>query len=390
VGIITFLIGISWAYLAIKVLIPYIRVATSTEVSEATYGYFGRYSLGSTPSDIIKNLILKPQDTLKMLILPANEKAATLILLFLPVGLLSVFSVVMLIALPEIILHFMAPWAAQYLLLWHYSGPITPFAIIAGIYGCSFWLKKKPQFVKNLSVGFTFYILASSILSNYYFGVKALTQELYIPNYYVELYALNNHQTILSFPKEKFKIYYQTAERRRLFERLKEIIPKDASISVQDNLLSHFSQRKATLYPFPIFKDADYVILNTYGCLGDAPESWVTIWADFEDHKKGLNNLFEDTRFQIFFRDKIDEGGIALFGRKERKEDIIRKTMELTEVHSSSSETHFILGSVYALTNNIKKAGVELKTALKLDPENTYAKQMLEAIKSQQKILDKD
>ncbi|MBU1599534.1 DUF2079 domain-containing protein, partial [bacterium] len=331
-----------------------------------------------------KNLILKPQTTIKMLLLPINEKSATLILLLLPLGLLSIFSVVMLIALPEIILHFLASWATQYLLLWQYSAPITPFAIVAGIYGCSFWFKKKPQFVKNLSVGFIFYILASSILSNYYFGVQAINPAFSSPSYYIKLYDPNNHRSIFSFPKERLKIYLQTEKNRRLFETLKEIIPKDVPISAQDNLLAHFSQTNAQIYVFPEFKDAEYVVLNTYGSSGD----WMTLWGEFEEYKKGIGTLLQDTRFQVFFRDELEGGGICLFGRKTHKEEIIKRAEKLVESNPSLPEAHFILGSVYAYTISLEKAKAEFETALKLDPENTYAKQMLEAI--EQKIIDKD
>jgi len=60
----------------------------------------------------------------------------------------------------------------------------------------------------------------------------------------------------------------------------------------------------------------------------------------------------------------------------------------LVESNPSLPEAHFILGSVYAYTISLEKAKAEFETALKLDPENTYAKQMLEAI--EQKIIDKD
>lgn len=377
VGIITFIVGISWAYLAVKVLIPYIRVATGTGVQEASYGYFGRYTLGQTSGEIIKNLLFKPHETLKMLFLPINEKSATFFLLFLPVGLLSIISPVMLIALPEIILHFLAPWAAQYLLLWHYSAPITPFAIVAGIYGCSFWLAKKPQFVKNLSFGFIFYILASSILSNYYFGVRAINPAFYSPSYFIELYDHNNYRSIFSFPpKDRLKIYYETEKNRRLFEILKEIIPKDVPISAQDNLLAHFSQTKAQIYVFPEFKDAEYVILNTYGSSGN----WWTLWGEFEEYNKGIGTLLQDTKFQVFFRDELEGGGIGLWGKKDQKEEIIKRAEKLVESNPSLPEAHFILGSIYFHTNNLKKAKEEIETALRLDPENTYAKQMLEKI----------
>ncbi|MEW6104646.1 MAG: DUF2079 domain-containing protein, partial [bacterium] len=169
IGIITFIIGIFWAYFSVSVLIPYIRKATETGAGETAYGYFGRLNLGESPSEILKNLILKPQNTLKMLFSPFNEKLATIILLVLPCGFLSILSPVLLIASLEIILHFMAPWDRQYLLLFHYSAPILPFVIISAIYGI-FEIIKRIKAQKGLFLGSILYIINASFISHYYFS----------------------------------------------------------------------------------------------------------------------------------------------------------------------------------------------------------------------------
>ncbi len=380
-GIITFLIGISWVYLCVKVLIPYIRVATGSGVSEATYGHFGRLGLGETPAEIIKNLIAKPQNTLNKLFLPANDKIATIILLTLPLGLLSLLSLEILIALPEIILHFMASWAAQYLLAFHYSTPIPPFAIIGGIYGCSFLLNKKLTFAKDLSIGFAFYILTSSFLSNYYFSTRAFNPT------FSSSYNLGDYRTIWSFPsKELLKKYYTTKRERQIFETLKEIIPKNRILSVQDNLLSHFSQRNVLICGFPKgFKEADYVLLNNYGF----NEGWFVVWAGPENCKEPAENLFKNPEFQIFFKYEWVNGGIFLFGKKFYREEMIKNAKGLVKSYPSLPEAHFILGSIYFHINNLKEAGKEFEISLRLDKDNPFAKEMLEV--TEQKIsLDKN
>jgi uncharacterized membrane protein len=369
VGIVTFLMGISWAYLSVKVFIPYIRVVTGSGTSEEIYGYFGRYTLGSSPEEIIKNIITKPQQILKMLFLPCNEKSATLFLLFLPSGLLSILSPTILLTFPEILLHFLAPWSAQHLLFFQYSAPIIPFAIISGIYGSSFLLNKRPDLAKNLSLGFTLCIISLSIFSNYYFSHETLyaTQELYLS------------KSLLSFPKrEKIKTYYQKefVSGRRLFECLKKIVPKDVSISLQDNLMAHFSERLNPLYLFPDFKDAEYVIFNSYGLRG----VWTALWSTTQEgYNEGLSALFQDERFQIFVRDDLNGGNILLFGRKEKSQEIIKKAEDLVE-SDPSPETHFILASIYFHTDNLKEAKKEIEVVLRLDPENIEAGQMLSAI----------
>ncbi|MEW6104510.1 MAG: DUF2079 domain-containing protein, partial [bacterium] len=377
IGIITFIIGIFWAYLSVSVLIPYIRKATETGAWKETYGYFGRLGLGESLSEIIKNLILKPQNTLKMLFLPANEKLATIILLVLPCGFLSILSPVLLIALLEIILHFMAGWDAQYLLAWHYSAPIFPFAIVSGIYGL-FFLSRR---LKIPSFSFSLLMLTTSILSNYYFSFSALNLVFHNPSYY--LYDVNNHKTILSFPqKEKLKIYYQLKKKWSLFKTIIYLIPKDSSISVEDNLLAHFSQRQTSLYVFPNFQDAEYVVLNVHDF-----GNWILRWEKYENYKKGMDLIQKDSRFQVFFKDEPG-GGIIVFGRKNQRERIIKKAKMMAKFSSFLSETHFILGSIYLCTNNLKEAEEELKIALELDPNNTFINQIFEECKK--KILDKN
>jgi uncharacterized membrane protein len=313
-GVITLLIGMLWAYLSVCVLIPYIR---ETAGVEAKYGHFGRYTLGSTPSEIIKNLVSNPQNTSKMLILPMNEKAGTLVLLILPTGFLSILSPAILISLPEIILHFLAPWTSQYLLLWQYPAPILPFIVVSGIYGCWRILRKH----KSLSNAFGLYIFVISILSNHHFSTPAFNEiehrSLLIPSY-----NPRNH-AFFSFPKEKVKIYYQTQEERERFGVLKRLIPKDAPVSVQDNLLAHFSHRER-LYAFPDFEEADYVLFNTYGF----KEFGGGIWEDADKSREGLELLNTDPRFFLFFK---EEGKMALFVKKEKKDEVVENFRRLSE-----------------------------------------------------------
>ncbi|MBU2461896.1 DUF2079 domain-containing protein, partial [bacterium] len=378
VGLITLLVGISWAYLSVGVLIPYIKVATGIGVQEATYSHFGRFGFGETPKEFIKNMFLKPEDTLRILLFLSEQKLATILLLILPVGILSIFSAEILIAFPEIMLHFLSTFSYQFFLGWQYSAPIIPFAIISSISGCSFLLKRWKITPFSLSV----YILTVSFLSNYYFGMKLLTpitDRCYNPAFYDP----NNHRTIFSISKEKLNEYSKIERKRKLFETLKKIIPKEKSISVLDNMFAHFSQRKSFVYLFPSYEEADYVVVNTYG----VDEGWVQVWGSGEEIKKGLNRLLKDQRFQAFFTDGIGGGKIILFGKKEYKEEIIKNAQRLVKDNPFSPEAHFILSSVYFYTNNLKMAKSECEQALKIDPDNTSAKEMLNECK---KILDKN
>ncbi|MBU1571158.1 MAG: DUF2079 domain-containing protein [Proteobacteria bacterium] len=262
------------------------------------------------------------------------------------------------------------------LLLFQYSAPIIPFVVVSGIYGA--WLiLKRYSTQKTLFTGMALYILTSSILSNLYFCTPIFNLYIRDAEYY-----LGRPKVFFSIWPNDLKYYYQNWRKRRLFENLECIIPKDASISVQDNLLARFSHQKT--YTFPEFKDADYIIQNSF-----AWDRWVVMWSTPDEYSKGNNNLSNDNRFQLFFVDKPSRPEIFLYGRKEEKERIIKRAQELISRNPSSSEAYFILGSIYYQTSYLAKAEQKLKTALSFDPDNTYAKQMLEEI-SNKKILDKD
>ncbi|MEW6102448.1 MAG: DUF2079 domain-containing protein [bacterium] len=358
IGIITFIIGILWAYSIVSIVIPYFKKITEIETSTETYKYFGRLGLGESPGEIIKNLILKPQNTLKILFSPFNEKLTTIILFILPCCFLSILSFEILIALPEIALHFMAGWDAQYLLFFQYSAPIFPWAIVSAIYGCSLIKRLNPIILSLL-------ILSTSLIANYYFGMEAFN-----PSF--SLYGAKD-KTLLSIPYKNLGRYYQLKRERALFKTLTSIIPKDISLSVQDNLVAHFSQRRAPLYYFPDYKNAKYVILNTY-----CTDIWVALWGGVPNAEK----ILKDNRFQLLFRNNVTGGtGIFLFAKKEGKDGIIRDAERLVKENPNKTYTHFILGSIYFHTNNHKEAENEFEIALGIDKENPFAKEMLEQCK---------
>jgi tetratricopeptide (TPR) repeat protein len=293
---------------------------------------------------------------------------------------LSIFSTVILIAIPEIILHLLSTFPYQFLLGWQYSAPILPFVIISSIFGSSFLLKS----LKITYISLFIYILTASFLSNYYFGIKLLTpitDRCYNPT----SYNPSNHRTILSISKEKLKEYQKIEKKIRLFETLKKIVLKERIISVLDNMLAHFSQRETFFYSFPSYEKANYVIINTYG----VDEGWVQVWGRGEEIKKGIDRLLKDQRFQAFFTDEPGGGKIILFAKKEYKEEIIKNALGIAKANPFLPEAHFILGSVYFYTDNLKMAKKEIEAVLRFEPNNVSAKNMLEAI--EQKIsLDKN
>ncbi|MEW6104149.1 MAG: DUF2079 domain-containing protein [bacterium] len=379
IGVTTFLLGIFWACLSVGILIPKIRAATSHGLE--SYKHFGRYgALGLTPKEAIKNLVFKPHKTLIKALSPYIDKKLTN--LFALIFSSSVFSImgieIFFLVLPVVLLHFLSSWDPQYLLTWQYPASIIPFTVISSTYGLSFLLKK----LKNQHLHFAFfpYFLSIAILSNYFFGLRALNQKTGTVHHAFS-YDSTNHKTFLSFPKENLIYYYKTKEERKIFGVLKKIIPKERSLSVKDNLLAHFSHQKAPLYSFPNIEKADYIIINSYGI-----DKWVVSWENPEEYNRVLGNIWKHREFKPFFALSITEGGIGIFGKEIYREEIIKRAEGLVK-SNPSQETYCVLGSIYFYSNRLKEAKESIMNALKLDPNNLYAKQMLEECK---KFLDKN
>lgn len=75
-----------------------------------------------------------------------------------------------------------------------------------------------------------------------------------------------------------------------------KMIPKDASLSVSNNLGAHFDKRKS-LYVFPRVEEADYVLVD---------ESTIGQWGNFDEDNKGFEKLKNSPNYEIrYSRDKI-------------------------------------------------------------------------------------
>ncbi|MEW6680617.1 MAG: hypothetical protein AB1297_06365, partial [bacterium] len=138
--------------------------------------------------------------------------------------------------------------------------------------------------------------------------------------------------------------------------------------------VSHFSQTRSPIYYFPNYKSGEYVVLNTYG------KDWVAPWTNPEECRKAVNELLKDSRFQLFFKEDKSGEAILLFAKRERKDEVIRNAERLVKENPKSTYAHFILGSIYALENNLKEANKEFEIALQIDKENPFAKRMIDEI----------
>ena len=338
-GFATLTIGLLWAYLSVKVVIPWIIETTFFEEGSLSFTHLSLYShLGGSLSEIIKNLIFHPQKVWESIPCPKLIIFNNLIYFLVPIGFSSLASpLIFLIAIPEFFLQSFSTMPLQYILVSAYPAPIIPFVIISGIYGADRIIRLK----KVAPSSFAIYILSLSLLSNFYFSFPALKITTDVVNY-----EPAHHRTLLSIPLNKGD--YQISEQAKIFFEMKRMIPEDAKISATYDLWCYLSGRK-TIFPLTEFEKADCIILNT------SP----TTWTDADLTSKTLNRLLEDKNFRLI----LNREGLFLFARKGYEEDLLNKAKGLS-LSSASPRLHLIIASLYSSLDKIDKAIPEYRIAI--------------------------
>lgn len=152
-GAIALVAGISWFLLATQVIIPYFRADKGSQVSAiAHYQY-----LGSSVTEIAKNLVLQPGLVLSHLFTQANLEY--LALLFIPVlwGLSLRHLTPLIATLPALALNLLSTMFAAKNLTTQYSLPILPFlfiAIVAALAHQQGWVQQRRGIILCALVGF--------------------------------------------------------------------------------------------------------------------------------------------------------------------------------------------------------------------------------------------
>jgi len=402
-GLITAVIGLSWAYLSVKVLIPYIREITSAGEFSG-YAHLGKYGiLGKTFSEILINLLFHPQKIVESLSFDRRLIMFNNILyLIVPFGFLPLLSILTILAIPEFLLQSLSSISLQYILVSSYSAPIIPILMVSSLYGIANIIRIFP-FIRRYIFSFSVYIFFSSLLSNYYFSFPAFVLPTDVVNY-----EFKHHKTILSIPLNKES--YQIPEKAKIFFKIRDLIPQGFSVSASSPESVYLSCRK-TIIPLDEFQKTDSLILNT------SPSTW----ADMDLINKTLEMALKNKDFRLIFNKK----GIYLFVKNGKERDILSQGLKLPPsaqiffiissiyynlgeidkaiIYSKKakelylkksnlykeeiSELHYDLAKYYYEKRDLLKSYYELKEVIRLSPDNIQARENLEAIK---KILNKN
>ncbi|MGH2346120.1 MAG: DUF2079 domain-containing protein, partial [Chloroflexota bacterium] len=237
-GTIIAVLGIVWSFVALKEVVPHFMQRDSS--------YWGRYVDPSflhgqiiTQSDTIHFWLHNP----RMVIDNVTDEAKLSYLhrLFYPAGYLALFSpITLLVAVPSLALILLSYEPHMYGGLAHYSAELVPLIIVSSILGAE-WLCAAVSRFTRLPMGLavaicSVYVLAASLANQRVNGFTPLSTQYDYP-------AITAHD--------------------RLVDRALAMIPSNASVSAEDNLNAHLSDREQIyLYPDTDSDRVQYIILD--------------------------------------------------------------------------------------------------------------------------------
>jgi len=274
IGFWTIILGGSWFYLTVMLLIPAIN-------GGGHYNFFRYTGLGKDWGDAILNSIKDPIRVFNVLTNP-HEKVKNMIFLFAGVGFLSIFSPrYMVLVLPMLAEKFLSDYFFLYGLIAHYSVAIGPVIILSAIQG-----------VKNLS----------GILQNNFLLEQRTAMIFFSGGIILFTFGLTAYYRlpILEAP-DLIRKYFKIAEIKNIDEAIR-LVPQDASVTATGFIASHLARREKINQDIGRL-GSDYVLLaDGFG-----------IWPyDIKEYPMIKNNLIQNNEYFI----KFQKGNTILFERK--------------------------------------------------------------------------
>ena len=158
-GVAIFLIMTGISYYLIAVAIP--AALGSQHFALSYYSDFG-----DKPSTVIKTILLSPGKTFSLILSPS--RLHYLVQIFSPLGFLSLLAPIFIVlSLPELFIYLLSNNPNLYQIYYQYTATITPFLIIAAIYGSANILRWLP---KIGSKTFAIILIIICLFTAYLFG----------------------------------------------------------------------------------------------------------------------------------------------------------------------------------------------------------------------------
>ncbi len=252
-AITTAIFGFAWSAIAIFIIMP--------SLGQTAYQNFS--------SDLFQ-LLLNPFNTVYKMFFPFT-KLKTIFVSFASFGFLPIFYPPILIpAGVQLAQRFMDeahPYRWTY--FFQYSADLSAMLAIASIYSIKH-IATKLHLNKNRYLFFGIWLCITILIS----------------------------QAILPVPIKLLfkKDYFEEKQFARINNEMLAMIPKESSVSTQNNLASHLAKRKK-LYLLPTIKDAKYIAVD----LRPSQDLYNFFGADPSRIKKLINNLLSSKKYRIIY-----------------------------------------------------------------------------------------
>jgi uncharacterized membrane protein len=237
-GAIVAVICVTWSFIALKMVIPHFNAADSS--------YWGRY----VPTGYFGNRVVTQSDAIHFWLdhpsfvvdnLTSEAKLSYLHRILFPAGYLSLLNpLTLLVSLPSLALIMLSYEPHMISGVAHYSAELVPMMIVASVLGTE-WLARAVAPRLRLSSA-----AAVALCSLYILGAGLSNQRA---NGFSPLASGFNYPTITAHDQ--------------LLDRVLSLIPSGASVSAQDNLNAHLSDREQIyLYPDTDGNRVQYIVLD--------------------------------------------------------------------------------------------------------------------------------
>ena len=269
------LVSLIYFILVLTVLMPSLSTTGGVDIVRSPSGEITRYSwLGSDINEMVKNVFTRPLWVLQNSF--SWRRLDFLLTLFLPLLMLPLFSAMILLALPTLLLYFLSHFWMTYSIYYYHSAVLAGIFYFAAIFSFARLIK-----IQKLKKIFLVLILISSILVSYIYTVTPLSKH----------YSWKN---------------YRPSEHAKLLKEVKKKIPSDASLAVQHNLGPHFTQRQK-LYNLPKkIDEAEYLLIDVYNpYYGQSKKQFygmVNVLAmTIDNWAKMIKYIFEDEGYGLIY-----------------------------------------------------------------------------------------
>jgi uncharacterized membrane protein len=232
-GILISLISLIYFVITIFVLMPAFSPTDAPVILKSMVDTGNRYSwLGGDFSEIFKTIFTRPLFVFQGVF--RDNQLSFLMALFFPLLFLPFFSGLILLTLPVFAINLLSQYRMTYSVYFYHSVIIAGILFFAAIFSFEKIIKAKIH-QKFILV----FLLIISVIYSYKYSVTPFSKTFSFNDFRPTLHA-------------------------KLISEVKQIIPDDASLSIQHNLGPHFANRRK-LFQFPYnVPMADYVVLDIY------------------------------------------------------------------------------------------------------------------------------